>query len=173
MVELEALAPHVRFDHLTLVKNRLSRTVIPRDEFIQQLTMDYRLKLEAYDADADVRSIDLKWVKLRSHRWQLMLKHRRCHGTKRRREGSPIINDDRCTVCQFDLDTQPCVELSPCQHQFHRVCWGSHQANSRNDRCPICRQNYTTIRNINQNAPPSPVSSISSLGSLNRRVEGL
>jgi hypothetical protein len=47
MVELEALAPHVRFDHLTLVKNRLSRTVIPRDEFIQQLTMDYRLKLEA------------------------------------------------------------------------------------------------------------------------------
>ena len=170
MEELEALAPHVRYDNPTVVKNSVSRTIIPRDEFIQQLTMDYRLKLEAYDADADTRAIDLKWLKLRSHRWQLLLKQRRNHGTKRRRSE---VHDDICTVCQFDLRDQPILEVMPCGHQFHRVCWGDIQSNSRDTRCPICRAQYDGTRNVASSSPPSPTASDSSAGSIRRGLEGL
>ena len=43
MKELEKLAPHVRYDRVAIVRSRMSRTVIPRKDFTQQLLMDYRL----------------------------------------------------------------------------------------------------------------------------------
>lgn len=77
LAKLVSLAPGFSFAKLEIVRNRVLRTSVSRDELERSLQAAMALRLQEYDRESSVRPIDLKWLAGRKQRHQLKLVDRR------------------------------------------------------------------------------------------------
>ena len=59
------------------MQSRCQRTNICRKDLERSLDVEKNLKLQEYDREARVRTIDLQWLALRKHRSTVMVSDRR------------------------------------------------------------------------------------------------
>ncbi len=74
---LAALAPGVNYERFQTVLARFQRTSTSRVSFERSLEVGKQLKMQEYDREAAVRTIDGQWLDLRKQRHTVMVSNRR------------------------------------------------------------------------------------------------
>ena len=59
---------------------------------------------------------------------------------ERREEANSSNDEDKCTICQYELEVEDSVIALPCGHVFHADCIKKWLELSK--MCPICNEEY-------------------------------
>ena len=86
MRQLEERAPGYSFKDRETVRNRHTRTSVPRATKIRSLQTAMNLKLQEFDREQKVHDIDTQWLECRTHLNDIRIADRRRVGAKSSRE---------------------------------------------------------------------------------------